>query len=201
MDIPMQTPTPSQETAGNPVASTPAPRSAVLVWGGRILSWVVIVAATVIAVGLLAITVGPRFLPYQALIVRSGSMAPTIPTGSVVFYRKIASAKVKVGDVIVFDRPGFANEKVTHRVYQIKTSGTGRYAITKGDANGTPDDWQVPLQGTGWKAAFHVPVIGYALVDLQSTIGRLLLLVIPALALGVITLYEIWRDRAGGASA
>jgi hypothetical protein len=38
-------------------------------------------------------------------------------------------------------------------------------------------------------------------VDLQSTIGRLLLLIIPALALGAITLYEIWRDRGGGSKA
>jgi signal peptidase I len=127
-------------------------------------------------------------------------MAPAIPTGSVVFYGKKAADKVKIGDVIVFNRPGVENEKVTHRVFKIGKSDTGRYAITKGDANGTPDDWQVPLQGTGWVAAFHVPVIGYALVDLESTIGRLLLLVIPALALGAITLYEIWRDR-GGAKA
>jgi signal peptidase I len=94
-----------------------------------------------------------------------------------------------------------ANEKVTHRVVKVGTSATGRYFLTKGDANGAPDDWQVPAVGTGWLAAFHIPVVGYALVDLQSTIGRLLLLIIPALALGAITLYEIWRDRGGGSKA
>ncbi len=64
------------------------------------------IAAGLVVLGLVAITIGPRFLPYQALIVRSGSMSPTIPTGSIVFYTKIPSAKVKVGDVIVFTQAG-----------------------------------------------------------------------------------------------
>lgn len=168
---------------------------------GRVVAWVVMVAAGLVVLGLVAITIGPRFLPYQALIVRSGSMSPTIPTGSIVVYTKIPSTKVKVGDVIVFSKPGDPTEKVTHRVYQIGHSSTGEYFVTKGDANGTPDDWQVPAVGTGWIARFHVPWIGYALVYLQSTLARLLLLVIPAILLGAITLYEIWQDRARDAPA
>jgi len=168
---------------------------------GKILGWIAMIAAGLVVLGLLAVTVGPRFLPYQALIVRSGSMSPTIPTGSIVFYTKIDSSQVKVGDVIVFSKPGATNEKVTHRVYKIGTNATGRYFITKGDANGTPDDWQVPAVGTGWIARFHLPSVGYALVYLQSTLARLLLLVIPAILLGAITLYEIWQDRARGTTA
>ena len=175
-----------------PIVARPTPRYALL---GRIVSWLLIAAATVIALGLLAISIGPRFLPYQALVVRSGSMSPTIPTGSVVFYKKVDAAKVKVGDVIVFDKPGQANEKVTHRVLKIENGSSGRFFTTKGDANGAPDDWRVPAVGTGWVAAFHVPALGYALADLQSTTARLLLLLIPALLLGLITIYEIWRDR------
>jgi signal peptidase len=166
-----------------------------LALAGRIASWLLVAAATAIALGLIAISIGPRFLPYQALVVRSGSMSPTIPTGSVVFYRKVTATKVKVGDVIVFDKPGQQNEKVTHRVFKISTGPTGRFFTTKGDANGAPDDWRVPAVGTGWVASFHVPTLGYILADLQSTTARLLLLVIPAFLLGVITLWEIWRER------
>ena len=185
-----------QETPGTIVAQ----RSS-LGLAGKILAWLAMIAAGLVVLGLLAVTVGPRFLPYQALIVRSGSMSPTIPTGSIVFYTKIDSAKVKVGDIIAFNKPGQANEKVTHRVYKIGTSSTGKYAITKGDANGTPDDWRVPLAGKGWLARFHLPSVGYAVVYLQSTLARLLLLVIPAVLLGAITLYEIWQDRGRGAPA
>lgn len=185
------------------VAMTTSPQTTPSTFGlaGKVLGWIAVIAASLVVLGLLAVTIGPRFLPYQALIVRSGSMSPTIPTGSIVFYRKIAATNVKVGDVIVFDKPGEASEKVTHRVYKIGQSATGEYYITKGDANGTPDDWRVPAVGTGWISVFHVPSVGYALVYLQSTLARLLLLVIPAILLGAITLYEIWQERARGTTA
>jgi len=190
-----QTMDPPAEAAAPTAGAADATSHTRLALAGRIGSWLLVAVASLVALGLLAISVGPRFLPYQALVVRSGSMSPTIPTGSVVFYRKVAAANVKVGDVIVFDKPGQQNEKVTHRVYKISNGPTGRYFTTKGDANGAPDGWRVPAVGTGWVASFHIPALGYALADLQSTTARLLLLFIPALLLGAITLYEIWRDR------
>jgi signal peptidase len=198
MNIALDPSSPTDEAAA--AAAGPPARSR-LDLAGRLLSPLILAVITVIVIGLLAITVGPRVLPYQALVVRSGSMSPTIPTGSVVFYRKVAADKVKVGQVIVFDRPGEPSERVTHRVYKIGTASTGRYFVTKGDANGAPDDWRVPAVGTGWVASFHVPFVGYVLADLQSTTARLLLLLIPALLLGAITLYEIWRDRGRGERA
>lgn len=161
----------------------------------RVAGWLALAALGVVVVGLLAITVGPKVLPYQALVVRSGSMAPTIPTGSVVFYRKVDASDVKVGDVIVFSRPDDASERVTHRVHEIGSAPTGKYFVTKGDANGAPDDWRVPAVGTGWVETLHVPYVGYALHDLQSPLGRLLLLIVPAVLLAAITIGEIWRDR------
>jgi signal peptidase len=122
-------------------------------------------------------------------------MEPTIPTGSVVFYHRVPAEKVKVGEVIVFSEPGQANKQVTHRVKEVNTGSTGRYFVTKGDANGAADAWQVPAVGTGWVASFHVPAVGYVLAYLQSPLARLLLLLIPAVGLGGITLYEIWRER------
>ena len=184
--------TPAEVTSPTPGTAKHASRFGL---AGRIASWILVGAASVVALGLIAVSIGPRFLPYQALVVRSGSMSPTIPTGSIVFYRKVSAANVKVGDVIVFNKPGQLNEKVTHRVYKISNSATGRFFTTKGDANGAADDWQVPAVGTGWVASFHVPGVGYAIADLQSTTARLLLLLIPALLLGGITLYEIWRDK------
>lgn len=197
----METTTSPQTAPPEPGAAAPAAGRSALGLAGSIVGWIALAAISLVVLGLLAITIGPRFLPYQALIVRSGSMSPTIPTGSIVFYTKIPSAKVKVGDVIVFAKPGETNEKVTHRVFKIGQSATGRYFITKGDANGSPDDWRVPAVGTGWVARFHLPSVGYALVYLQSALARLFLLVIPAVLLGAITLYEIWQDHARGTPA
>ena len=58
---------------------------------------------SLIVATLLFVNVGPRFLPYQALIVRSGSMSPAIPTGSVVVYSKAQASQLHVGQII---RPG-----------------------------------------------------------------------------------------------
>lgn len=190
MDIPVETSeTPSEALSARSIAPSKVRGLA------QVLSWIVLAAAALIVAGLVAITIGPRFLPYQALVVRSGSMEPAIPTGSVVFYRHVKADHVKVGQVIVFSKPGEPSERITHRVYKIGTGPTGKYFITKGDANGAPDDWRVPAVGTGWVASFHVPTVGYVLADMQSTTARLLLLLIPAVLLGAITLVEIWRDR------
>jgi signal peptidase len=195
----MSTEPPTSHEVG-PDAPAPS-RAAQHSWLWRVTAPLLLAVAGVLVIGLLSLTVGPKLFPYQALVVRSGSMAPTIPTGSVVFYHKVAAAKVKVGQVIVFARPGQTGERVTHRVYKISTGPTGRFFETKGDANGAPDDWRIPAVGTGWVAGFHVPIAGYVLADLQSTTARLLLLLIPALGLGLITLTEIWRDRGKGVKA
>ena len=150
-----------------------------------------------LAVTMLLVSVGPRFLPYQSLVVRSGSMSPNIPTGSLVLYHRAAATQIKVGDVIVFAKPGSADEKVTHRVYRIVEGPNGRYFETKGDANGAPDAWRIAATGTGWVAFAHVPDVGYVLGYLQTGAARMLLIVIPALLLGALTLVEIWRPRGG----
>lgn len=155
----------------------------------------ILALATAVVLGLAAITIGPRLFPYQALVVRSGSMSPTIKTGSIVFYRPISAARVRKNDIIVFNEPGQANTKVTHRVYAVQNGSNGKYFLTKGDANGAPDPWHVPAVGTGWKAVYWVPYVGYILFDIQSTYGRLLLLLVPAALLGLITLWEIWEGR------
>jgi signal peptidase I len=194
--------------AQTPLPEQDAPRSdstsASWAWTKRIVGTLVIVLVSVIVLGLAAITIGPRLFPYQALVVRSGSMEPTIPTGSIVFYRPASATRIvadfqhNVRDVIVFSEPGQPNTKVTHRVVGVGTSPTGRYFLTKGDANGGQDGWHIPAVGTGWKASFHVPYVGYILFDIQSTYGRLLLLLVPAAVLALITLWEIWEGRRRG---
>ena len=135
----METPS---ATAGA-ASATPAPIGAApdakrrFRLAGTIVTWLALAVLTIVVLGLLALSLGPKILPYQALVVRSGSMSPTIPTGSVVFYKKVTAAKVKVGDVIVFDKPGQQNEKVTHRVFKISNSTTGKYFTATDNGNTT----------------------------------------------------------------
>lgn len=191
MEAVIDAPAPTEQESGR--------GSAAWRWSKRLVGAVALLAVTGAILGLAAVTIGPHLFDYQALVVRSGSMSPGIPTGSIVFYRPVQASKVAVGDVIVFDKPGQANEKITHRVYSIGNGSSGKYFLTKGDANGGPDPWQVPAVGTGWRAFWHVPAVGYVLFDIQSTYGRLLLLLIPAGLLAAITLWEIWNGRRTGA--
>ena len=163
--------------------------------GVRILEGVLlsaVLAATVLAA---LIVIGPRFLPYQVLVVRSGSMSPTIPTGSLVLYERVSAAKVHQGQVILYNEPGNPSITITHRVVKVVNDPSGRFFITKGDANGTPDPWHVKANGVGWVVSGHVPYLGYAMVYLESTPARLLLVTLPALSLGLIFLLETWRPK------
>jgi signal peptidase len=160
-----------------------------------IARWVLIVLASVIVLALLLVDVGPRFLPYQALVVRSGSMSPTIPTGSLVVYHKVEASQLKVGDIIVFNQPNNPSEKVTHRIFRIQSGPQGKYFLTKGDANLVPDAWTVPDKGSGWEASWHVPDVGYFLWYIQSGSLRVLLIVIPAAALALLALKDFRSSR------
>src|SRR5438093_130827 len=148
--------------------------------------WVQVVNVTitsvsaVLAIGIMALTIGPLALPYRAYSVVSGSMEPTLPLGSVVLLAPIQGPDVAVGNIITFQHPERAGDLVTHRVIGIDGAADGRFFLTKGDANGTQDSWRVPATGSGWRVRFFLPFLGYLLAIVQSPIGRLGFLVVPA---------------------
>ena len=51
------------------------------------------------------------------IMFRTGSMAPTIPAGSVAVVQSVAASQVQVGDVVTVDRAG--DLPVTHRITSI----------------------------------------------------------------------------------
>ena len=152
-----------------------------------------IVMYAVIALVLL-LTLGPRFLPFQTFYIRTGSMRPGLPVGSLVVSTRQPAANLRVGDVITFNRPGVPGDVVTHRIAAIESSPTGPVFVTKGDANGVPDSWRVNATGDGWKYAFSVPYVGYAVGYLQSGLAgigaRGALIILGT----VLALWVIWRN-------
>ena len=168
--------------------------------GGRLAGWAtgLVLGLTALAVGtILALTIGPRFLPYQTYVVVSGSMAPTIPVGAIIVLRPARAEQLQVGDIITFQRPDRPGELVTHRIVGVAEGAGERGLVTKGDANAVPDPWPVAASGTGWRYVFALPYLGTVLRALQQPVARLLLLVVPALALGALTMRAIWSPRRG----
>ncbi len=140
----------------------------------------------------LAITI-PYLFGFRSLTVMSGSMVPTLRVGDVVVVRQISPTSARIGDVVTFRDPTDPTRLLTHRVRKIEISdGVVRF-VTKGDANTSVESWKVPASGTIGRVAYHVPMIGYALFWIRGRLGRLLLLVIPALVLGAYELWRIWR--------
>ena len=140
----------------------------------------------------IALLIGPHLLPYRIYAIESGSMRPTLPVGSTVVLRHVAASRIRVGDIITFKRPGADSVLVTHRVVAIKRQTGRTFFVTKGDANGVRDAWQVPAAGTGWRYAFSVPYLGYPVTALKQPVVRLGLFAALALAVAAAALVRVW---------
>ena len=140
----------------------------------------------------------------QALIVRSGSMTPTIDVGSIVVTRGIAENLIspvsgstplyKTGDIIAFRSEKNSQTIVTHRIVDIEAGIDGVYYQTKGDANDSKDGWQVNQQNILGKVYFILPYLGLLLAFAKSDLGFPLLIIFPALAVIFLELITIIKE-------
>ena len=114
-------------------------------------------------------------VPY---VVLSGSMEPTIGTGSVCFINKNANIEnIKEKDIIAFKlRDGTL---VTHRAIKVDNSGI----ITKGDNNKAADSNVVNKENFVGKNLFWIPKVGYVVKAFQTTKGKIIAVAIIVLLL------------------
>jgi signal peptidase I len=138
---------------------------------------------------------------YRPAAVYSGSMAPKMPVGSLVFEKTVPASTVKVGDVITFNDPYVAGRLVTHRIIRIFKTDHGLAYRTKGDANPARDPWTIALPGKVGKTSFSVPYVGYALVFARTREIRTALIVLASLALLGGLLIKIWKPKHSGRRA
>jgi signal peptidase len=126
----------------------------------------------------------------KLLSVLSGSMEPTIHTGSVVVIKPESS--YKVGDVITFGKNTKTDVPTTHRIAEMKIiSGEAVYK-TKGDANNGEDSTETPQKEIIGKVLFSIPYLGYIVDFVKKPVGLMLVIVIPA----VIIVYDELRKIA-----
>ena len=135
---------------------------------------------------------------FNAYVVLSGSMLPTIQVKDIVVTKKIAEEELKIGDIITFISPDtrFGGISVTHRIIdKLYDESQGIYTYrTQGDANNVADAVPVPNENILGKVIVKIPKLGY-LQDLLSSKGGLIIVVLlPCLA---ILSYDIMKIIKG----
>lgn len=149
----------------------------------RLCSLIGALILIVLAVVALGASVVPRLLGMQPYAIVSGSMEPTYATGSLVLAQPVDGSALQAGDIAAFWQ---GEEVVTHRVQEnVESEGE---LVTKGDANAEPDVRPVLYQNVLGQVVFSVPLVGYFLIALGTTPGKLLLgwIVLTGAALCII---------------
>ena len=153
----------------------------------RLIGYAIQATLWVVLLAFLLLLAVPHFTAYDVLIVRGGSMEPTIHVGSAVVVDR-STRVLAIGDAAAFNDP--TGETVTHRVIAMD----GAAYVTRGDANPAPDADHRPSNAVIGRALFSLPYLGYVLFVLQQPWVFLTLL---ALTGGFIVLSElrtIWAE-------
>ena len=125
-----------------------------------------VLTTLIIVVGV--IFIGLYIFGITPYVVLSGSMEPTIKTGSLCFINKhVKYENIKEKDIIAFKSSGTL---VTHRVDEINDYGF----VTKGDNNDNQDGGLVTKDNFVGKNIFWIPKVGYAVKLVQSTKGKMI---------------------------
>jgi len=93
----------------------------------------------------------------HARVIVSGSMEPTIRTGSMVVV--IPREEYRPGEIIAFRDPRIGRN--VHRIVDEFERDGERYLVTKGDAVEMPDRFPVPLEEVEGKVVAIFPYLGY----------------------------------------
>ncbi|MGW9113650.1 signal peptidase I [Microbacterium sp. NPDC055683] len=119
--------------AADPAAARPR-RTVGRVVGDLLLSLAALAGSICIVLVILA-----AVFDITLIMFRTGSMAPTIPTGSVAVVQRIPASEIDVGEVVTVDRAG--ELPVTHRVTSVSAGASDdeRVITMRGDANEADD--------------------------------------------------------------
>lgn len=116
----------------------------------------------------------------KTYVILTGSMEPIIKPGSVALVIPTSPSQLVVGDIIAFASPDNADATILHRIDSIKSTDPLRFS-TKGDANDSPDNWDVVDVGVLGKHIFSIPYLGYVAGFIKTPLGFALAIITPAI--------------------
>lgn len=116
---------------------------------------------------------------YKVFVIHTGSMSPTIPSGSAVL---VHEGHYRLGQVITLTEDGLT---VTHRLVSINAAGL---TTTKGDANATVDPWHVPKAQIIGGVVLAPRFVGYWILYFKNPLGIVSALVAVLVVWQILTL-------------
>jgi len=148
-----------------------------------LLITILIVIASTIVISALELPGG-----WRIFTVSTGSMSPSIPAGSLIITKQ--QNNYLPGDVVTFKFDKYQKNSVTHRIFNtFQKNGVTLFA-TKGDANDILDNNLISSDQIIGKVIFYAPTYGAIIVAAKTGIGKILLIIIPAI---IIISIEIWK--------
>lgn len=135
----------------------------------------------------------PGLFGYQLKTVLSGSMEPSIQTGSIIAVKSVDQEErtaLKKGDVITFRDE---NRLVTHRISDVSSTDGHVQYTTKGDNNDAADSNPVLAESiVAVYKGFTLPYVGYLIGFSQSPKGNILFMIIPGVLMMGYAIYTVW---------
>jgi signal peptidase I len=116
---------------------------------------------------------------FNFYVVMSGSMEPTIKTGSVVVISE--QNQYNIDDIITVRERNNPNQTFTHRIIDITDTQEDIEYITKGDANETADPDTVLEEQIVGKKTLSIPIIGYLVHFAKQPTGFILMIIVPSI--------------------
>lgn len=160
-----------------------------------IVLWAVILLAALFAFTTLATKDSSHvanLAGFTPLSVVSDSMAPTFQAGDLIIIRSCDPASLKEGDIVTFHTI-INNEFAlnTHRIAEIQGQADARSYVTKGDNNDIADIHMITDGDIVGKYVARLPHFGRVVEFLSSSMGFLLVIVLPLLIFFVYQVYHL----------
>jgi signal peptidase len=138
----------------------------------RVTRWAFEALLAALILGTVALVGLAHLVPasgHPVLIIRSGSMTPSIPVGAAVVLDPAPLRDVRAGDIVAMRLDSGAI--FTHRVTRLVSLQRVAYVETKGDANSTVDPALTPVDHVIGRVSLTLPLAGFLMAGLAAPAG------------------------------
>lgn len=154
------------------------------------ISLVIFISIYLLLVLLTGSSIPVRIVAIDMPVWYKNSMYPAFITGDIIIVQRVNPSDLKVGDVIVFNRP-YSDAPIVHRIIQIiNEDGVLEFRV-KGDFNQIPDFYLVKEGDVlGKWTGYKIQLVGVVILLAQTSIGKIVLISLFVLYVAYVLLTE-----------